>query len=124
VIRHRNPTASLQDGFILRSLTSAQRKKVISSESKAGDDFKAGAGQDNAQIAYQGLAAGNWTGTQRGNLPDLVRVYVGTPSSAPPTAATTASTSSSCTWRPATEPVRCGGYGHSSSRAQPVSSRR
>ncbi|MFF4252144.1 DUF3500 domain-containing protein [Streptomyces sp. NPDC001663] len=62
---------------LLRSLTSAQQKKVISSESKAGDNFKAGAGQDNARIAYQGLAATGWTETQRTHLLDLVRVYVG-----------------------------------------------
>ncbi|MFI1050659.1 DUF3500 domain-containing protein [Streptomyces griseoruber] len=62
---------------LLRSLTAAQRKKVVSSETKAGDNFKAGAGQDNAQIAYQGLAAKDWTEAQRNNLLDLVRVYVG-----------------------------------------------
>ncbi|MEU6138899.1 DUF3500 domain-containing protein [Streptomyces sp. NPDC047081] len=62
---------------LLRSLTSAQQKKVLSSETKAGDNFKAGAGQDNAQIAYQGLAAKGWTSAQRDNLLDLVRVYVG-----------------------------------------------
>lgn len=62
---------------VLRSLTSAQQKKVISSETKAGDNFKAGAGQDNAQLAYQGLAAKDWTDAQRDKLLDLVRVYVG-----------------------------------------------
>ncbi|MEU6254191.1 DUF3500 domain-containing protein [Streptomyces sp. NPDC047043] len=62
---------------LLRSLTSAQQKKVISSESKAGDNFKAGAGQDNAQIAYQGLAAKEFTDAQRNKLLELVRVYVG-----------------------------------------------
>ncbi|MFF3343962.1 DUF3500 domain-containing protein [Streptomyces sp. NPDC002779] len=63
---------------LLRSLTSAQRAKVISSEEKAGDNLKAGAGQDNLQLAYQGLAASGFTGAQRGKLLDLVRVYVGT----------------------------------------------
>ncbi|MEU3615695.1 DUF3500 domain-containing protein [Streptomyces sp. NPDC006872] len=63
---------------VLRSLTSAQQRKVVSSESKAGDNFKAGAGQDNAQLAYQGLAAKGWTDAQRNSLLDLVRVYVGT----------------------------------------------
>ncbi|MGW7209244.1 DUF3500 domain-containing protein [Streptomyces sp. NPDC054837] len=62
---------------LLRSLTAAQRKKVISSQSKAGDNFKAGAGQDNAEVAYQGLVAADWTETQRDHLLDLVRVYVG-----------------------------------------------
>lgn len=62
---------------VLRSLTSAQQKKVVSSESKAGDNFKAGAGQDNAQLAYQGLAAKGWTAAQQNSLLDLVRVYVG-----------------------------------------------
>ncbi|KOU57238.1 hypothetical protein ADK57_39745 [Streptomyces sp. MMG1533] len=62
---------------LLRSLTAAQRKKVISSETKAGDNMKAGAGQDNLKLAYQGLAASGFTGTQRDHLLDLVRVYVG-----------------------------------------------
>lgn len=39
---------------LLRSLTAAQRAKVISSTKKSGDDMKAGAGQDNAKLAYQG----------------------------------------------------------------------
>ncbi|WP_246203585.1 DUF3500 domain-containing protein [Streptomyces tailanensis] len=62
---------------VLRSLTDAQRKKVISAESKAGDNLKAGAGQDNLQLAYEGLAAADWTDAQRDKLLALVRVYVG-----------------------------------------------
>ena len=62
---------------LLRSLTAAQRKKVVSSEAKSGDNMKAGAGQDNLKLAYQGLAAADWSDTQRDNLLDLVRVYVG-----------------------------------------------
>ncbi|WP_052424570.1 DUF3500 domain-containing protein [Streptomyces fulvoviolaceus] len=62
---------------VLRSLTSAQQKKVISSESKGGDNLKAGAGQDNLKLAYQGLVAKGWTETQKNHLLDLVRVYVG-----------------------------------------------
>ena len=62
---------------LLRSLTDAQRKKVISSESKAGDNLKAGAGQDNLKLAFQGLAASGFTDTQKSDLLDLVRVYVG-----------------------------------------------
>ncbi|MGI5454500.1 DUF3500 domain-containing protein [Streptomyces sp. CA-249302] len=62
---------------LLRSLTSAQQKKVISSETKARDNFKAGAGQDNAKLAYQGLVAKDFTSAQRDKLLDLVRVYVG-----------------------------------------------
>ncbi|MEU5324181.1 DUF3500 domain-containing protein [Streptomyces sp. NPDC021056] len=60
---------------LLRSLTSAQQKKIISSETKAGDNFKAGAGEDNAKLAYQGLAAKGWTEAQKNDLIDLVRVY-------------------------------------------------
>lgn len=63
---------------LLRSLTDAQRAKVISSEQKAGDNLKAGAGRDNLRLAYQGLAAAGFTDTQRDRLLDLVRVYVGT----------------------------------------------
>lgn len=63
---------------LLRSLTDAQRAKVISSEQKAGDNLKAGAGQDNLRLAYQGLAAADFTDAQRDRLLDLVRVYVGT----------------------------------------------
>lgn len=62
---------------LLRSLTAAQRKKVISSEQKAGDNLKAGAGRDNLQLAHEGLAAAEFTETQRSALLDLVRVYVG-----------------------------------------------
>ncbi|MFF3208564.1 DUF3500 domain-containing protein [Streptomyces sp. NPDC002962] len=62
---------------LLRSLTDAQRKKVISSETKAGDNLKAGAGQDNLELAYQGLVASGFTAAQRSALLDLVRVYVG-----------------------------------------------
>lgn len=62
---------------LLRSLTDAQRKKVISSETKAGDNLKAGAGQDNVKLAHQGLIASGFTATQKDNLLDLVRVYVG-----------------------------------------------
>ncbi|MEU9309817.1 DUF3500 domain-containing protein [Streptomyces sp. NPDC048256] len=62
---------------LLRSLTDAQRTKVISSETKAGDNLKAGAGQDNLKLAHQGLAASGFTAAQKGALLDLVRVYVG-----------------------------------------------
>ena len=43
----------------------------------ARDKLKAGAGQDNLQLAHQGLAAADWTDAQRDKLLDLVRVYVG-----------------------------------------------
>lgn len=62
---------------LLRSLTAAQRAKVISGDKKAGDNMKAGAGQDNAELAYQGLVAKDFTSAQRTHLLDLVRVYVG-----------------------------------------------
>ncbi|MFF5481546.1 DUF3500 domain-containing protein [Streptomyces sp. NPDC012935] len=62
---------------LLRSLTDAQRKKVISADQKAGDNLKAGAGQDNLQLAPQGLAASGFTEAQRSALLELVRVYVG-----------------------------------------------
>ncbi|WP_327181098.1 DUF3500 domain-containing protein [Streptomyces sp. NBC_01334] len=62
---------------LLRSLTDAQRKKVISSETKAGDNLKAGAGQDNLELAHQGLVASGFTAAQKSALLDLVRVYVG-----------------------------------------------
>ncbi|GAB7110403.1 DUF3500 domain-containing protein [Streptomyces phaeofaciens JCM 4814] len=62
---------------LLRSLTDAQRKKVISSETKAGDNLKAGAGQDNVKLAHQGLIASGFTTAQKDSLLDLVRVYVG-----------------------------------------------
>ncbi len=61
----------------LRALTDAQCKKVISSETKAGDNLNAGAGQDNLKLAYQGLAAAEFSDTARTKLLDLVRVYVG-----------------------------------------------
>ncbi|QJT06617.1 DUF3500 domain-containing protein [Streptomyces asoensis] len=62
---------------LLRSLTDAQRKKVISSETKAGDNLKAGARQDNLELAHQGLVASGFTAAQKTGLLDLVRVYVG-----------------------------------------------
>ncbi|WP_329317192.1 DUF3500 domain-containing protein [Streptomyces sp. NBC_01262] len=63
---------------LLRSLTDAQRAKVISSTvQKSGDDMKAGAGQDNAKLAFEGLAGSELTAAQKEKLLDLVRVYVG-----------------------------------------------
>ncbi|MEW1774352.1 DUF3500 domain-containing protein [Streptomyces sp. NPDC086777] len=60
----------------LRSLTAAQRAKVIDSgASRSGTDMKAGA--DNAKLAYQGLPGSELTPAQRDKLLDLVRVYVG-----------------------------------------------
>ncbi|WP_320776402.1 DUF3500 domain-containing protein [Streptomyces sp. CRN 30] len=62
---------------LLRSLTSTQRKKVISADEKGGTNMVAGAGQDNLKLAYQGLAAKEFTSAQRQKLLDLVGVYVG-----------------------------------------------
>ena len=62
---------------MLRSLTSAQRKKVISADEKGGTNMVAGAGQDNLKLAYQGLAAKEFTSAQRQKLLDLVGVYIG-----------------------------------------------
>ncbi|MET9082459.1 DUF3500 domain-containing protein [Streptomyces sp. NPDC004237] len=63
---------------LIRSLTSAQRAKVIDSKvSKSGTDMKAGAGSDNLKLAYQGLPGSELTSAQRDKLLDLVRVYVG-----------------------------------------------
>lgn len=62
---------------LLRSLTSAQRKKVVSADEKGGTDMVAGAGQDNLELAYQGLPAKEFTSAQRQKLLDLVGVYVG-----------------------------------------------
>ncbi|MFZ4150373.1 DUF3500 domain-containing protein [Streptomyces pseudogriseolus] len=62
---------------LLRSLTSTQRKKVVSTNEKGGTDMVAGAGQDNLKLAYQGLAAAEFTSAQRQKLLDLVGVYVG-----------------------------------------------
>ncbi|MFF3504752.1 DUF3500 domain-containing protein [Streptomyces sp. NPDC003247] len=62
---------------MLRSLTSAQQKKVISADEKGGTNMVAGAGQDNLKLAYQGLAAKEFTSAQRQKLLDLVAVYVG-----------------------------------------------
>ncbi|CAL9413715.1 hypothetical protein SUDANB58_01699 [Streptomyces sp. enrichment culture] len=62
---------------LLRSLTDAQREKVVSGDEKGGTNMVAGAGQDNLKLAYQGLAAAEFTSVQREKLLDLVRVYVG-----------------------------------------------
>ncbi|MER5527914.1 DUF3500 domain-containing protein [Streptomyces sp. NPDC002677] len=63
---------------LLRSLTAAQRAKVIDAEvSKSGTDMKAGAGADNLELAYQGLPGSALTSAQRDKLLDLVGVYVG-----------------------------------------------
>lgn len=63
---------------MLRSLTTAQQAKVISTTAeKSGDDMQAGAGKDNAELAYQGLAGSELTDAQRDKLLDLVRLYVG-----------------------------------------------
>ncbi|MFF9483793.1 DUF3500 domain-containing protein [Streptomyces sp. NPDC014676] len=62
---------------LLRSLTTAQRKKAVSGQEKGGMDMKAGAGQDNLELAYEGLVASGFTAAQRRKLLDLVGVYVG-----------------------------------------------
>ncbi|MBG0851544.1 DUF3500 domain-containing protein [Streptomyces spinoverrucosus] len=63
---------------LLRSLTEAQRAKVISTtEEKSGANLKAGAGADNLELAYQGLPGSELTSAQRQKLLDLVGVYVG-----------------------------------------------
>ncbi|MER7775875.1 DUF3500 domain-containing protein [Streptomyces sp. NPDC096191] len=50
---------------------------MISTDEKGGTDMVAGAGQDNLKLAYQGLAAEEFTSAQRPKLFDLVGVYVG-----------------------------------------------
>ncbi|MGY0488817.1 DUF3500 domain-containing protein [Streptomyces sp. WG-D5] len=63
---------------MIRSLTKAQRAKVIDSKKeKGGTDMVAGAGQDNLKLAYAGLPGSKMTTTQHQKLLDLVRVYVG-----------------------------------------------
>jgi hypothetical protein len=63
---------------LIRSLTSAQRAKVIDSKvEKSGTDMKAGAGSDNLKLAYQGLPGSELTAGQRDKLLALVGVYVG-----------------------------------------------
>ncbi|MFH8800714.1 DUF3500 domain-containing protein [Streptomyces sp. NPDC017936] len=63
---------------MIRALTDAQRAKAVpASEQKAGDNLKAGAGQDNLRLAHQGLPGSDLTAAQRAKLLDLVGVYVG-----------------------------------------------
>ncbi|MFF4268576.1 DUF3500 domain-containing protein [Streptomyces sp. NPDC001536] len=62
---------------MIRSLTAAQLKKAVSSQSNGNEDMKAGAGQDNLKLAYEGVPGSDLTAAQRKRLLDLVRVYVG-----------------------------------------------
>lgn len=62
---------------MIRSLTSAQRTKAVSSQSNGNEDMKAGAGQDNLKLAYEGLKGSELTSAQRKKLLALARVYVG-----------------------------------------------
>ncbi|MFI9780152.1 DUF3500 domain-containing protein [Streptomyces sp. NPDC051956] len=63
---------------VIRSLTAAQRAKVIDSKKeKSGTDMLAGAGQDNLKLAYAGLPGSEMTTAQKQKLLDLVGVYVG-----------------------------------------------
>ena len=62
---------------MIRSLTSAQRAKAVSSQSNGNEDMKAGAGQDNLKLAYEGLKGSELTSAQRKKLLALARVYIG-----------------------------------------------
>lgn len=62
---------------MIRSLTTAQRAKAVSSQSNGNEDMKAGAGQDNLRLAHEGLKGSELTSAQQEKLLDLVGVYVG-----------------------------------------------
>ncbi|NNN34140.1 DUF3500 domain-containing protein [Streptomyces sp. S3(2020)] len=62
---------------MIRSLTAAQLKKAVSSQSNGNEDMKAGAGQDNLKLAYEGLKCSELTSAQQEKLLDLARVYIG-----------------------------------------------
>ncbi|WP_409375179.1 DUF3500 domain-containing protein [Streptomyces justiciae] len=62
---------------MIRSLTSAQRAKAVSSQSNGNEDMKAGAGQDNLKLGYEGLKGSELTSAQRKKLLALARVYIG-----------------------------------------------
>lgn len=62
---------------MIRSLTTAQRAKAVSSQSNGNEDMKAGAGQDNLKLAYEGLKGSELTSAQRKKLLALAGVYIG-----------------------------------------------
>ncbi|MCX5559234.1 DUF3500 domain-containing protein [Streptomyces sp. NBC_00038] len=62
---------------MIRSLTAAQLKKAVSSQSNGNEDMKAGAGQDNLKLAYEGLQCSGLTSAQKQKLLDLAGVYIG-----------------------------------------------
>ncbi|MDT0486757.1 DUF3500 domain-containing protein [Streptomyces doebereineriae] len=62
---------------MIRSLTTDRRAKAVSSQSNGNEDMKAGAGQDNLKLAYEGLKGSELTSAQQEKLLDLVGVYVG-----------------------------------------------
>ncbi|MER6672314.1 DUF3500 domain-containing protein [Streptomyces sp. NPDC000983] len=62
---------------MVRSLDDSQRAKAVSSQANGNEDMKSGAGQDNLELAYEGLAGSELTTAQRQKLLDLVGVYVG-----------------------------------------------
>ncbi|MFJ3664880.1 DUF3500 domain-containing protein [Streptomyces sp. NPDC090106] len=62
---------------MVRSLTSAQRAKAVSSQENGNEDMKAGAGQDNLKLPYEGVKGSDLTAAQRKKLLALAKVYVG-----------------------------------------------
>ncbi|MFJ3666768.1 DUF3500 domain-containing protein [Streptomyces sp. NPDC090106] len=62
---------------LLRSLNSVQLATALSTETKAGTNLVAGAGQDNAVLPYAGVQASDLNRRQQQLLLDLVEVYVG-----------------------------------------------
>ncbi|WP_406215525.1 DUF3500 domain-containing protein [Streptomyces canus] len=62
---------------MIRSLTTDRLAKAVSSQSNGNEDMKAGAGQDNLKLGYEGLKGSELTSAQQEKLLDLVGVYVG-----------------------------------------------
>lgn len=62
---------------MIRSLTKAQLAKAVSTQSNGNEDMKAGAGQDNLKLAYEGLKCSELTSAQRQKLLALAKVYIG-----------------------------------------------
>lgn len=70
---HEEVEASLA---FINSLSAAQQKIVIASDTKSNESMKAGAFSDNAVQAYEGLRGNKLTKAQQKKLLDIVEVFV------------------------------------------------
>lgn len=62
---------------MVRSLTASQRERAILAPKKTGNNIRAQLFSDNVVLDYAGVPVSSFTASQRGQLLDLVELYVG-----------------------------------------------